>query len=64
MKNKELILEMSDALGAMMYAETEALLWERWEIFQKIYADETDFLRYFQDEWIAKIGRGSVCSVL
>ena len=55
---------MSDALGAMMYAETEALLWERWEIFQKIYADETDFLRYFQDEWIAKIGRGSVCSVL
>jgi hypothetical protein len=55
---------MSDALKAMMYAKTEALLWKRCEIFKKIYADETNLLRYFEDEWIAKIGTRIMFCVL
>ena len=47
---------MSDALGHMMYAESETLMWERWYQFQIKYAKEEKFLNYFREEWMNRIG--------
>ncbi len=47
---------MSDALGNMMYAERETLMWERWVQFQIKNSEETEFLEYFRQEWMGKIG--------
>jgi hypothetical protein len=55
-ENQALILEMSDALGDMMYAESETLMWERWYQFQIKYAKEEKFLNYFREEWMNRIG--------
>lgn len=55
-KNQKLILEMSDVLGEMMYADSEILMWERWMQFQTKFVSEIEFLNYFKVEWIGRIG--------
>jgi hypothetical protein len=55
-KNRQRILEMNDDLGDIMYADSEEEMWGLWATFKKTYSDEPRFLKYFDKEWMCKLG--------
>ena len=55
-KDKSKILEMNDELGDLMYAACEEKMQALWDEFKENFKHETNFISYFEKEWMGKTG--------
>ena len=57
-KDRARLLEMNDDLSELMYAETDEIMWARWESFKTKYgSDQEDYVEYFENTWMGKSGK-------